>query len=521
MEITPPAVDLEVGQTVQLAATTKAADGTILNRAVRWTSEDTSVVAVSASGFVRANREGTAAVSAESGGVSAVASVTVTARTVVLIWINTSAVDLEIGETAQLEAEPRAGDGTPLDRPVTWTSENPFIAVVSNQGLVSASSAGTALVTASSESASVSVRVTVVPSADGEFDVVLHPGQDLQAIIAQQPAGTVFGFQPGVYELAELEPKDDMEFVGGPDVVLDGMNQARFAFSGAAAGLHLKDLEITRYEGLNDDHAAIHGWDGRDWVLEDLYVHHNRTSGASVRNGALIVGGRFNHNGQLGIAVNETRNVVVRGAEIAYNNEDGRYAPLVAAGGIKISVSQDVTVEDSFVHDNFGPGIWYDADCANGRILNNTVESNAYAGVFYEISTDALIEGNTIRDNGTPSVPWHGAGVLISTAANVTVRANVLSGNAHGVLGLDEGRRPYGVSGTLVELNEIDMDGGFTGIVDLNPDGKNATTDLGNVFRQNSYTLHERPEPFYDATRRVSWDAWRQVGQDVGSQVVG
>src|SRR5437762_12034 len=76
--VSPSTASLLVGATAQLTATTKDSAGTVLTgRTVAWTSSDTTVARVSASGLVTGKAAGTATITATSEGKSGTASVTV------------------------------------------------------------------------------------------------------------------------------------------------------------------------------------------------------------------------------------------------------------------------------------------------------------------------------------------------------------------------------------------------------------------------------------------------------------
>lgn len=51
-------------------------------------------------------------------------------------------------------------------------------------------------------------------------------------------------------------------------------------------------------------------------------------------------------------------------------------------------------------HGNKGPGVWADTNNAAFRIEGNLIEDNDGEGIFYEISYNARIVGNTLRRNG-------------------------------------------------------------------------------------------------------------------------
>jgi len=97
---------------------------------------------------------------------------------------------VQAGQTVQLTATPRDAGGTPLSgRTVTWSSSNTAVATVSNSGLVSGVTPGTATITATSEgkSGTSSVTVTNVPVATVD---VTPPSASVQAGQTVQLTGT-------------------------------------------------------------------------------------------------------------------------------------------------------------------------------------------------------------------------------------------------------------------------------------------------------------------------------------------
>jgi hypothetical protein len=72
-----------------------------------------------------------------------------------------SAVLASLGDTTRLVATVTNSTGTPLARPVTWTSSDPAVASVDSDGNVVAISNGTATVTATADTASANAGVTV------------------------------------------------------------------------------------------------------------------------------------------------------------------------------------------------------------------------------------------------------------------------------------------------------------------------------------------------------------------------
>src|SRR5438445_420717 len=96
------------------------------------------------------------------------ASIAVVCQAVASVDVTPPTAVLQVGQTAQLAATPKDGNGNPLSgRVVTWASSNTGVATASVSGLVTAVAAGSVTITATSEgqSGSATVTVTTVPVA--------------------------------------------------------------------------------------------------------------------------------------------------------------------------------------------------------------------------------------------------------------------------------------------------------------------------------------------------------------------
>src|SRR5438094_921476 len=167
--VTPTAPTVQVGQTVQLTATPKDANGNPLSgRVVTWSSNNTAVATVDGNGLVTGVTGGSAIVTATSEGQSGTASVTVSSIPVAAVTVSPSPASVQQGATVQLTATPKDANGNPLSgRVVTWSSNNTAVARVNGSGLVTGVAAGTATITATSEgkSGTSTLTVTAVPVA--------------------------------------------------------------------------------------------------------------------------------------------------------------------------------------------------------------------------------------------------------------------------------------------------------------------------------------------------------------------
>ena len=202
--ITPATATLVVGQTTQLAAQLKDEAGSILNgRVVGWSTNRASVATVSSDGLVTAISAGTATITATSEGRSATAAITVNLRPASAIIVSPEAVTLFAGQTVQLSALVTDDRGQVLSgKQVAFTSSSNAIASVSGQGIVTAVSAGTATITATSEGATGQATITVAPDPVAAVEInpstasILVGGTTQLTAIARNVSGQALSGRP-------------------------------------------------------------------------------------------------------------------------------------------------------------------------------------------------------------------------------------------------------------------------------------------------------------------------------------
>src|SRR5206468_2639225 len=186
--VSPASVALQVGQTLELAATPKEASGNPLSgRASGWSSNNLSVASVNASGLVTGVAPGSATITAASEGKSGGAVITVNPAPVPVasVGVTPGSATMQAGQTVQLAATPKDVNGNPLSgRVVTWASSTSAVATVDASGLVTSVAAGSTTITATSEgqSGTALISVTAAPVAS----VAVTP-----AAVGLQPGGTV------------------------------------------------------------------------------------------------------------------------------------------------------------------------------------------------------------------------------------------------------------------------------------------------------------------------------------------
>ncbi len=150
--------DDENNKTATLTATVAPDNAT--DKTVTWTTSNGSVATVD-NGAVTAVSAGTATITAKAGDKEAICTVDVTAKTVAVDSVSVTPTTLELtvgGSTGSLAATVSPENAT--DKTVTWTTSNESVATVNN-GTVTAVSAGTAIITATTADGNKTATCTV------------------------------------------------------------------------------------------------------------------------------------------------------------------------------------------------------------------------------------------------------------------------------------------------------------------------------------------------------------------------
>jgi serine/threonine-protein kinase len=152
---------LEPGDVMSLSATALDASGqTMTGPAVRWSSSNEAAGRIGADGSFTAVGPGSVVVTAQIGTVSAAETITVGGPTVTSVAVDRSSLTLTAGERTQLSATAQGRSG-PLQSPVSWRSNDPAVASVSERGEVVAAGAGQTTIVASAGGTTATVSVSV------------------------------------------------------------------------------------------------------------------------------------------------------------------------------------------------------------------------------------------------------------------------------------------------------------------------------------------------------------------------
>lgn len=202
-----------VGEQLPLSVELLGQDGQPVVAEVHWTSGDTSVATVDATGTVSALVEGTVVIRAESEDIADEISLTVgeAAASVVITKVGVDEEDrpVMVGGTMQLAATVLGASANELpNRHVTWASSNESLATIDRDGLVSGIARGIVTITARSGNASGTLELRVAGSGSGSGGGEEGLGNNLSVpvVFAEgigvtlQPAATDPGLRPTAEE---------------------------------------------------------------------------------------------------------------------------------------------------------------------------------------------------------------------------------------------------------------------------------------------------------------------------------
>ena len=162
LDLVPTNVTLTaIGQRAQLTATALDANGNPVAAHIIFRSSEPVVAAIDDTGTVTALRVGTTTITASTGSVTRVATITVRQVLDRITIVPDNVTLTAIGDSAQLQVMALDANGNAMDVTVSLSSSDSAVASVNAAGLVSAQSNGTATVTATSGMIAGSATVTV------------------------------------------------------------------------------------------------------------------------------------------------------------------------------------------------------------------------------------------------------------------------------------------------------------------------------------------------------------------------
>jgi len=164
----PDGLGLSAFSSIGLQAIAKGESGAVLeNRLFTWTTSDASIASVSEAGLVTANSAGTARITASTEGQSASIAIVVFPPRVARIQVSFSADTIGVGQTAQATAVALdSKDNVITGQRVSWSFDDPKVAVVSASGAISGTGLGSTTILAHVNGTTGSRTITVASATE-------------------------------------------------------------------------------------------------------------------------------------------------------------------------------------------------------------------------------------------------------------------------------------------------------------------------------------------------------------------
>jgi len=354
--------------------------------------------------------------------------------------------------------------------------------------------------------------------------VVINPGDSWQTIINAHSAGTTYWIKAGTHSNQSITPKSGDTYVGEFGAIMDGGGTVAQAFFSTATNVTIRNLKVQNYAPVFNDGCIRGDWtSGTGWIIEQNEVTLSANGGIYAANSGITRYNHCHHNGQLGI-LGRSNDGDIYGNEIDHNNTANNDINN-AAGGVKMFQTTNLHFHDNYVHDNTGPGIWFDGNCHTALVEHNRAINNTASGIMYEVSWGATIRYNTVSGNALGQSYAHAA-LLLSTSTDCVVYGNYLQGNNTGIVGL-AATRGSGDNGTFmltgldVHDNSIHIPTGqasTTGIIDQIGDGVVFGSAANNHFTRNKYYTTGLAAPFSGNGGAKTFAQWQAQGFDMNGE---
>lgn len=381
------------------------------------------------------------------------------------------------------------------------------------------------------------------PTCNGIQIVSGMNADTIQGLVDANPVGTQFCFSKGTYYLNHyIKLKDSDQFIC--------TDRRQCILDGCTVPMNTCPLDSRSRGALTADYGTlnllIQGFVVQNFKMVDgLFpigalkvraggtIKDNETRfndvGIEVDAGNTIYGNYIHDNRIYGLNGGPGDNIFMMFNELSGNNTSHQ-DPNNDAGGSKIVGTSDTTSHNiqwlnTYVHDNYGQGIWSDGNVMNAVYDGNRIESNAGAGIFHEISWAADIRNNTFNNNdwlerGIDNQScWNGAQISLNNSQNVTIHDNTIQAvGTNGICMANSTRNetrgfPQALANVSVYNNVIKVRKiSYTGFI-----GDSVPKKV--TFTGNTYYVDDLTAAYWEDMSPMTFKQWQAAGFDVTGQL--
>jgi hypothetical protein len=301
------------------------------------------------------------------------------------------------------------------------------------------------------------------------------------------------------------------------------ISATRNAFYSNATGVVIRGVTVEKYATAAQMGAIGDQFPPSAWTVEYCDVRLNHGVGITFGTDWKIRYTKIHDNGQLGLRGTGDRGLIE--SNELYGNNGAHFNVGWEAGAVKFVGTNGLVVRGNTSHHNLGLGFWTDIDNIYTTYENNNIYNNRDGGISHEISYNAVIRNNVLKDNGVPNCGWiWGGQIQVQNSPNVEVYGNTVTTSTAGcpnginVINQNRGSGKYGphqISNVSIHNNTVTMknDAGFNG---GGADYNASTLWNGTKFDYNTYHMpNTNANRFEWGGSWRNWNSFRSWGQDI------
>ncbi len=441
--LSPQDAVIPLGATQQFTATVVYTDGSTqdLTSTVTWSSSATVVAVINSSGVAAGLFQGTATIQVNSGSLSASTTLSVGAPALVSIAVTPATATIALGSSQQYQAVGTYSDGSTqnVTTLLTWSSATPAVATVTNTGLATGLSQGTATLTGGFEAISASVTMTV--AAPNLASITIVPNAASLSIGTTQQLSATGNYTDG----------STQNLTTSTTWASSNSNVIGVSSNGLATAVATGNATITATSGSTSGTAALVVTGTTQANLNTSRYQHSATT---LNNGQILVAGGVNCPAS-GSCTYLSSAELYNPATGAFAYTGGPMATARSAPAVQLN-SGKVLVAGGFACDSSG-------NCSS---LQSAEIYDPIAGTFSSAGTMTIARSGhtmTVLSNGTVLIAG-GQNCTSAASCSALQNAEIYNPNAGTfVAGSNMSAARFGASAVLLNSGSVLIAGGFDG----------------------------------------------------------
>ncbi|MFO0920461.1 MAG: right-handed parallel beta-helix repeat-containing protein [Candidatus Saccharimonadales bacterium] len=164
--------------------------------------------------------------------------------------------------------------------------------------------------------------------------------------------------------------------------------------------VRMEGIKVARYSNTADDYGVVIVDSGsHGTVLKNVMITDSAllTLTVNIADSVVVENSTFTRSNWMGVSAVQTDSLTLKAVKITDMNYLQEFTVDPQTGGMKASKTRKTKVIDSYIANNYSPGLWYDDSNTDAVIASSYILDNEGNGVFWEIADGLLLANNFIR----------------------------------------------------------------------------------------------------------------------------